>query len=118
MWGVMGVSACVAAEWGRWRCRHRAGLARHGGGPLLPPSPAPKTPPFTLQFTLPRLFDAQERVPLLVDGQTLLTDATIITEYLDRQYAGSGTPLLPDSPAAQARIKLFIQVGWLKGRAG
>lgn len=51
----------------------------------------------------------RERVPLLADGPALLAESAVIVEYLERQYAKCGTPLLPDSAAAQAKVKLFIQ---------
>jgi glutathione S-transferase len=52
---------------------------------------------------------AKEHVPLLVDGQTRLVDATIIAEYLARQYAAEGAPLVPPDPASQAMVSLFIR---------
>lgn len=43
------------------------------------------------------------RVPVLIDGETVLPDSSVICAYLDERYPG--TPLLPEDPAARARAR-------------
>ena len=46
------------------------------------------------------------KIPVLVDGDVTLYEASIINEYLDEQYPDP--PLLPRSPAARARVRETI----------
>ena len=46
------------------------------------------------------------KVPVLVDGDLTLYEAGIINEYLDERYPDP--PLLPESPAARARVRETI----------
>ncbi|GBF93195.1 hypothetical protein Rsub_05927 [Raphidocelis subcapitata] len=55
------------------------------------------------------LKDVRERAPLLLDGPTHLADASIISEYLEARYRDRGARLMPDDPAAQARVRLFVR---------
>lgn len=43
------------------------------------------------------------RVPVLIDGDVMLADSTVICEYLDERYTEA--PLLPAEPAARARAR-------------
>ena len=43
------------------------------------------------------------RVPVLIDGDLVINDSTVICEYLDEAYPG--TPLYPATPAARARAR-------------
>lgn len=45
----------------------------------------------------------RRKVPVLVDGDTVLTESTVICEYLDEVYPEP--PLLPRTPAARARCR-------------
>lgn len=46
------------------------------------------------------------KVPVLVDGEVTLYEASIINEYLDEQYPDP--PLMPMTPAARARVRETI----------
>ncbi len=43
------------------------------------------------------------RIPVLIDGDTVLSDSTVICAYLDEAYAGYA--LLPERPRARARAR-------------
>lgn len=43
------------------------------------------------------------RIPVLIDGDLVLNDSTVICEYLDEAYPG--VPLLPKAPADRARAR-------------
>lgn len=43
------------------------------------------------------------RIPVLIDGETMLSDSTVICAYLDEAYPGY--PLLPDDPVDRARAR-------------
>lgn len=43
------------------------------------------------------------RIPVLIDGDLVLNDSTVICEYLDEAYPGA--PLLPKAPADRARAR-------------
>lgn len=43
------------------------------------------------------------RIPVLIDGDLVVNDSTVICEYLDEAYPG--TPLYPTSPAARAKAR-------------
>ncbi|WP_448661735.1 glutathione S-transferase family protein [Sphingomonas sp. CJ20] len=43
------------------------------------------------------------RIPVLIDGDLVLNDSTVICEYLDEAYPGA--PLLPRDPADRARAR-------------
>jgi glutathione S-transferase len=45
----------------------------------------------------------QRRIPVLIDGETVLTDSGVICEYLEDKWPA--TPILPRSPAARARAR-------------
>lgn len=45
------------------------------------------------------------QVPVLVDGDLILYDSTVIIEYLDEKYPSP--PLFPSEPAARARCRLL-----------
>ena len=45
------------------------------------------------------------RVPVLIDGDVVLSDSTVICEYLDERWPG--VPLLPADPAERARARWF-----------
>lgn len=51
------------------------------------------------------LFSPLRRVPVLVDGDVVLCDSTVICEYLDERYPE--LPLLPVDAAARARARWF-----------
>ena len=46
------------------------------------------------------------KVPVLVDGDTVLYESCIINEYLEDRYPDP--PLLPSEPALRARIRILI----------
>ena len=46
------------------------------------------------------------RIPVLVDGDLVLTDSTVICEYLDERYPHP--PLMPVDPLSRARLRLAI----------
>ena len=43
------------------------------------------------------------RIPVLIDGETVVNDSTIICEYLDEAHGGPA--MLPSGPAARARAR-------------
>ncbi|MGZ8350476.1 MAG: glutathione S-transferase family protein [Allosphingosinicella sp.] len=43
------------------------------------------------------------RIPVLIDGDLVLCDSTVICAYIDEAYAGA--PLLPSNPADRARAR-------------
>ena len=45
------------------------------------------------------------RIPVLIDGETVLSDSTVICAYLDEAYGGYA--LLPEAPAKRARARWF-----------
>jgi glutathione S-transferase/RNA polymerase-associated protein len=47
-------------------------------------------------------------VPALIDGETRVFDSTIILEYLDETWPKP--PLLPESPAERARVRMIEEV--------
>lgn len=47
----------------------------------------------------------KKQVPVLVDGDTVVTDSTVILEYLEDRYPE--TPLFPADPATRARCRHF-----------
>ena len=49
------------------------------------------------------------KVPVLVDGNTVLYESCIINEYLEDKYADP--PLLPAGASARARIRILIDYG-------
>lgn len=49
------------------------------------------------------------KVPVLVDGDTVLYESCIINEYLEDKYPEP--PLLPADPWARARIRILIDYG-------
>lgn len=49
------------------------------------------------------------KVPVLVDGDTVLYESCIINEYLEDKYPDP--PLLPANPSARARIRILIDYG-------
>ena len=49
------------------------------------------------------------KVPVLVDGDTVLYESCIINEYLEDRYPDP--PLLPADPSARARIRILIDYG-------
>jgi glutathione S-transferase len=60
--------------------------------------------PFYGNDTFARLSPLR-RVPVLIDGDVVLADSTVICEYLDERYPA--VPLLPADPAARARARWF-----------
>ncbi len=46
------------------------------------------------------------KVPVIIDGETVLYESRIINEYLEDQYPES--PLMPKTPARRAKIRLLI----------
>jgi glutathione S-transferase len=58
--------------------------------------------PFYGNGTFERLSPLR-RVPVLVDGDVVLSDSTVICEYLDERYPA--IPLLPADPAARGRAR-------------
>ena len=49
------------------------------------------------------------KVPVLVDGDTVLYESCIINEYLEERYPNPS--LLPADPSARARIRILIDYG-------
>ena len=50
------------------------------------------------------------QVPVLQDGELVLSDSNAILVYLARRYA-PGTPWLPDEPVAAARVQRWLSIG-------
>lgn len=48
----------------------------------------------------------QELVPVLVDGETVVSDSTAILEHLEERFPDQ--PLYPTDPARRAELRLFI----------
>ena len=46
------------------------------------------------------------KVPVIIDGETVLYESRIINEYLEDQYPES--PLMPKAPARRAKIRLLM----------
>ena len=46
------------------------------------------------------------KVPVLVDGDTVIYESAIINEYLDEKYPD--IPLMPADPSQRARIRIWI----------
>jgi glutathione S-transferase len=49
------------------------------------------------------------KVPVIIDGHTILYESCIINEYLEEQY--QSPPLLPKAPALRAKIRIQIDYG-------
>jgi glutathione S-transferase len=49
------------------------------------------------------------KVPVLVDGDTIVYESCIINEYLEEKYAEP--PLLPADPAQRAKIRIAVDYG-------
>ncbi len=48
----------------------------------------------------------QELVPVLVDGDRILTDSPVILEYLEERFPDP--PLYPADPARRAELRTFV----------
>jgi glutathione S-transferase len=49
------------------------------------------------------------KVPVLVDGNTIIYESCIINEYLEEKYPD--TPLLPADPGLRSKIRILIDYG-------
>lgn len=49
----------------------------------------------------------QALVPVLVDGDTVVSDSTAILEYLEKRFPEP--PLYPSDPARRAELRLFLE---------
>ena len=49
------------------------------------------------------------KVPVLVDGNTILYESCIINEYLEEKYPAP--PLLPKDPTLRAKVRILIDYG-------
>jgi len=50
------------------------------------------------------------QIPVLQDGDVVLSDSNAILVYLARRYGG-GAPWLPDEPVAQAQVQRWLSIG-------